>query len=97
MNEVANNSDVVNHRSATQSLRCCSRKRAVHFLVRGLVGGTAIVVVASFVFDDWAYLGRCLSGLAAVVIVSVYILGKKWLVGQAINLTQRNVEPTSRT
>jgi hypothetical protein len=70
-------------------------KRGVRFLIGGLAGGTVLVVVASFAFDDWAYLTRWLSGLAAVVIALVYIFGKKWLVGRAVRLAQQNVEPNS--
>jgi len=65
-------------------------------LIGGLAGGTVLVVAASFAFDDWAYLTRWLSGLAAVVIVLVYICGKKWLVGRAVRLAQQNVESNSR-
>jgi hypothetical protein len=65
-------------------------KRGVRFLIGGLAGGTVFVVAASV--DDWAYLTRWLTGLAALVIVLVYILGKKWLVGRAVRLAQQNVE-----
>ena len=78
----------------TPSMRTLS-KRGVRFLIGGLAGGTVLVVVASIAFDDWAYLARWLSGLAAVTIVLVYIFGKKWLVGRAVRLAQQNGETDS--
>ena len=70
-------------------------KCGMRFLIGGLAGGTVLVVVASFAFDDWAYLTRWLSGLAALVIVLAYIFGKKWLVSRAVRLVRQNVEPNS--
>jgi len=70
-------------------------KCGVRFLISGLASGTVLVVVASFAFDDWAYLTRWLTGLVALVIVLVYFFGKKWLVGRAVRLVQQNVEPNS--
>ena len=65
------------------------------FVIGGLAGGTVLVVVASFAFDDWSFLTRWFTGLAAVAIVFVYIFGKKWLVGRAVRLAQQNGESDS--
>jgi len=70
-------------------------KRGVRFLIGGLAGGTVLVCVASVAFDDWTYLTRWLTGVAAVVIVLVYFFGKKWLVGRAVRLAQKNAESDS--
>jgi len=43
-------------------------KRGVRFLIGGLAGGTVLVVLASFAFDDWSYLTRGLTGLGSQLV-----------------------------
>ena len=70
-------------------------KRGAWFLTGGLVGGTVIVAVMSFVFKDWSHLTRWLTGLVIAGMVSVYFFVKKWLLRRALRLTEQMIEPVS--
>ena len=68
-------------------------KRGIGFLFGGLSGGTLIVTCISFAMDDWSHLYRWLSGLAVLVVVFVYVFGRKWLIRQAVRIWCRHVLP----
>lgn len=71
-------------------------KRGLCFLVGGLVGGTLLVAILSFVFNDWSHLKRWLSGLGIVAIAAAFVFGKHWLLGRVMLGTQQKVDPQSR-
>lgn len=68
-----------------------SRRRGIKFLVGGVLGGTLLVVILSAAFHDWSYLGRWATGLAVIVLVGGYLLGKRWLMMRAIRVAQQEL------
>ena len=72
------------------------RKRGILYLVGGVLGGTIIVTCFSFATNDWSYLYSLLGGLAALVILLVYFVCKRWLVNQALRQVQTVVQQSTK-
>ena len=84
--------------SRFHNVRKTSTRRGIKFLIGGLLGGTALVVVFSVAFNDWTYLTRWLSGVVVIGLVAGYKLGRYLFISRAIHLAEqvRDQSPPKR-
>jgi hypothetical protein len=71
--------------------------RGILFLLSGVVGGTLLVGLISFVVHDWSYLSRWIGGLVALTLVAGLLAGKQWLKRRVVNIVKLQTDDGSYT